>query len=109
MAVTPKQVEVYETPDGKQPFNEWQGSLKDLRTVSIITKRIERVKLGNLGDVASVGKGVYELRIDYGAGYRIYFGQIANTIIILLCGGDKSTQDKDIIQAQLHWENYRKA
>lgn len=64
MEATPKQVEVYETPDGKQPFNEWVDSLKDKRTVSIITKRLERLKLGNLGDVRSVGKGVYELKID---------------------------------------------
>lgn len=100
MEATPKQVEVYETPDGKQLVNEWVDSLKERRTVSIIIKRLERVKLGNLGDVRSVGKGVYELKIDYGAGYRIYFGRIANTIIILLYAGDKSTQDTDIIQAQ---------
>lgn len=107
MEAIPKQVEVYETPDGKQPFNEWLDSLKDKRSVSIITKRLERVKLGNLGDARSVGKGVYELKVDYGAGYRVYFGQIANTIIILLCAGDKSTQDRDIIQSQEYWENYR--
>ena len=107
MEAIPKQVEVYETPDGKQIFNEWLDSLKDKRTVSIITKRLERVKLGNLGDIRSVGKGVYELKVDYGAGYRIYFGQIANTIIMLLCAGDKSTQDRDIIQAQEYWKNYR--
>lgn len=107
MDVIPKQVEVYETPEGRQPFNEWLDSLKNKRTVSIITKRLERVKLGNLGDIRSVGKGVYELKIDYGAGYRIYFGQIGNTIIILLSAGDKSTQDKDITQAQEYWENYR--
>lgn len=69
MEAIPKQVEVYETPDGRQPFNEWLDSLKNKRTVSIL----ERVKLGNLGDIRSVGKGVYELKIDYGAGYRIYF------------------------------------
>ena len=107
MKAVPKQVEVYQTPDGKKIFTEWLDSLKDKRTVSIITKRLERVKLGNLGDIRSVGKGVYELKVDYGAGYRIYFGQIANTIIILLCAGDKSTQDKDIIQAQEYWKNYR--
>lgn len=107
MKAVPKQVEVYQTPDGKKIFTEWLDSLKDKRTVSIITKRLERVKLGNLGDIRSVGKGVYELKVDYGAGYRIYFGQIANTIIIILCAGDKSTQDRDIIQAQEYWKNYR--
>ena len=107
MESIPKQIEVYETPEGRQLFKEWLDSLKDKRTVSIITKRLERVKLGNLGDIRSVGKGVYELTIDYGAGYRIYFGQIANTIIILLCAGDKNTQDRDIIQAQEYWKNYR--
>lgn len=107
MEAIPKRVEVYQTPDGRQPFTEWLDSLKNKRTVSIITKRLERVKLGNLGDIRSVGKGVYELKIDYGAGYRIYFGQIGNTIIILLCAGDKSTQDRNIVQAQEYWENYR--
>ena len=107
MESIPKQIEVYETPDGRQLFKEWLDSLEHKRTVSIITKRLERVKLGNLGDIRSVGKGVYELKIDYSAGYRIYFGQIANTIIILLCAGDKSTQDRDITQAQEYWKNYR--
>lgn len=107
MEAIPKQIEVYETSDGKQPFNEWFDSLNDKRTVSTITKRLERVGLGNLGDVRSVGKGVYELKIDYGAGYRIYFGQIGNTLIILLCAGAKSTQDRDIVEAQEYWEDYR--
>lgn len=106
MEAIPKQVEVYQTPDGRQPFTEWLDSLKNKRTVSIITKRLERVKLGNMGDVRSVGKGAYELKIDYGAGYRIYFGQIGNRMIILLSAGDKSTQDRNIVQAQEYWEDY---
>ncbi len=107
MGTVPKQVEVYETQDGKQPFTEWLDSLKDKRTASIVIKRLERVKLGNLGDTRSVGKGVFELKINYGAGYRVYFGQIANTVIILLCAGDKSNQDRDINQAHKYWDNYR--
>jgi putative addiction module killer protein len=63
--------------------------------------------LGNLGDCQSVGNGVFELRIDYGSGFRIYFGQIGMTIVILICGGDKSTQDRDIRQAKEYWTNYR--
>jgi len=63
--------------------------------------------LGNLGDCQSVENGVFELRIDYGSGFRIYFGQIGMTIVILICGGDKSTQDRDIRQAKEYWTDYR--
>ncbi len=73
------------------------GSLKDRKTQLKISERLRRVSLGNLGDYKSIGEGIFELRIDYGAGYRIYFGQEGNKIILLLCGGDKSTQKKDIL------------
>jgi putative addiction module killer protein len=63
--------------------------------------------LENLGDCQSVGNGVFELRIDYGSGFRIYFGQIGMTIVILICGGDKNTQDRDIRQAKEYWTDYR--
>ena len=91
MEATPKEVEIYETPDNRRPFTEWLNSLRDIKAKAKILKRIERIQLGNLGDYKSVGKGVYELRIDYGAGYRIYFWQIGNTIVIVLCAGDKTT------------------
>ncbi len=60
-----------------------------------------------MGDCQSVGNGVFELRIDYGSGFRIYFGQIGMTIVILICGGDKSTQNRDIRQAKEYWTDYR--
>lgn len=107
MQSTPKEVIVYETPEGECPYDEWLKSLRDRTAADKITLRIRRVEQGNLGNYRSVGKGVCELKIDYGAGYRIYFGLIGNTIVILLCGGDKSTQDKDIIKAQEYWEEYR--
>ena len=69
--------------------------------------RLERIKLGNLGDFRSVGEGVCELRIDYGPGYRVYFGRIGNIIVILLLGGDKSTQNRDIKKAIEYWIDYR--
>lgn len=106
MEATPKAIEIYETPDGKRPFAEWLNSLRDTSAKVKIVKRIERLKLGNLGDYKSVGKGVCELRIDYGAGYRIYFGLVGNTIVVILCGGDKSTQSQDIVSAQKYWEDY---
>ena len=108
MEATPKEVIIYETPDGKFPFAEWLDSIQDDKAAAKIVKRIERLKLGNLGDYKSVERGVCELRIDYGSGYRVYFGQLGNTIVIILCGGDKSTQTQDILKAQLYWQNYRR-
>ncbi len=75
-------------------------ALKDANAVARIAARIRRLELGNLGDVKPVGEGVSELRIDYGPGYRIYFIQQGNTVVILLCGGDKRTQNKDIRTAK---------
>jgi putative addiction module killer protein len=76
MAVHPKEIQLYVTADGSVPFAEWLDTLKDIKTQTIINTRLDRVRLGNLGDYRSVGSGVYELRIDYGSGYRLYFGQV---------------------------------
>ncbi|HEY9780900.1 MAG TPA: type II toxin-antitoxin system RelE/ParE family toxin, partial [Leptolyngbyaceae cyanobacterium] len=81
-------------------------SLRDIKARAKIRARLDRVEAGNLGDYRAVGKGVCELRIDYGPGYRVYFGQVGTTIILLLCGGDKSTQSEDIRQAIEYWTNY---
>ncbi|MBD2598508.1 addiction module killer protein [Nostoc sp. MBR 210] len=107
MEAQPRQIQRYITPDGKIPFDEWFNSLRDSKAQIKINKRLNRVSLGNLGNYRSVGEGVCEFKIDYGPGYRIYFGQIGNTIVILLCGGDKSSQDQDISQAIEYWKNYR--
>jgi putative addiction module killer protein len=80
-------------------YHEWFEHLKDKRAKARIDVRIRRVSLGNFGDVRPVGKGVSELRIDYGPGYRVYFTQHGNILVILLCGGKKSTQADDIKQA----------
>jgi putative addiction module killer protein len=87
--------------------SDWLYSLRDQRAKAKIRARLDRVENGNLGDCKSLGEGVFELRIDYGPGYRIYFGQEGITIIILLCGGDKSTQEQDIGKAQEYWKDYR--
>jgi putative addiction module killer protein len=106
MDVQPKQIQNYVTRDGKIPFEEWFLSLGVERLQNRIESRLLRVKNGNLGDYKSVGGGVCELRIDFGSGYRIYFGQDGKTIILLLCGGDKSTQAKDIAKAKVYWSDY---
>jgi putative addiction module killer protein len=85
---------------------EWLNTLKDQKAVLKIDHRLRRVRLGNLGDYKSVGDGIFEFRIDYGSGYRIYFGQRGTRLILLLCGGDKSTQQKDINLAKLYWKDY---
>lgn len=107
MEVQPKEIRNYLTADGRSPYDEWLDSLRDRRAKAKIRARLDRVEDGNLGDCKSVGERVFELRIDYGPGYRIYFGQEGSTIILLLCGGDKSTQAQDIQKAQEYWEDYR--
>ncbi|MEH1792978.1 type II toxin-antitoxin system RelE/ParE family toxin [Nostoc sp.] len=107
MEVQPREIRNYLTVDGKNIFDEWLDSLRDRRAKAKIRARLDRIEDGNLGDCKSVGEGVFELRIDYGQGYRIYFGQEGITIIILLCGGDKSTQKQDVDKAQEYWKDYR--
>ena len=81
-------------------FDQWLGGLRDVQARARIIKRIERLKLGNFGDVRPVGSGVSELRIHYGPGYRVYLMQRGSTWVLLLCGGDKSTQATDIAAAR---------
>ncbi|MBI3700656.1 MAG: type II toxin-antitoxin system RelE/ParE family toxin [Afipia sp.] len=81
-------------------FDIWLSSLSDQRAVAKIASRIERLGLGNPGDVKAIGEGVSEMRIPYGPGYRVYYKQTGKTIVLILCGGDKSTQDKDIKRAK---------
>lgn len=83
-----------------EAFAKWHASLRDLRARVVISRRLERVAAGALGDAKSVGEGVSELRIDYGPGYRVYFTMRGGVLVILLCGGDKATQASDIKAAQ---------
>ena len=107
MLVTPKEIIVFRAKDGRVPFEDWLDDLDDKRAVARVLARIGRVRRGNLGDCKPVGEGVSELRVDYGPGYRVYFGQKGQTLVILLCGGDKRTQERDIRQAQQYWSDYQ--
>jgi len=104
---TEQEVRVYARPDGTEPFTNWLRSLRDGKTRGRIRQRIARVRLGNFGDARSVGDGVQELRIRFGPGFRIYFEREGDSIVILLSGGDKSTQVPDIDRAQEYWRDYR--
>lgn len=108
MIVESKQVEIYLTEDGSSPYEQWLDRLGGGQTRDRIDARIARLRLGNLGQCKPVGGGVTELILDFGPGYRIYFGQEGIRVIILLCGGDKSTQQGDIQQAKEYWADYQK-
>jgi len=83
-----------------ETFDEWLKGLRDKRALARINVRLRQVSLGNLGDTAPVGEGVSEMRIFYGPGYRLYFVQEGARVIVLLCGGDKSSQKRDISRAK---------
>ena len=108
MADIPIQLLEYITENGENPFHDWLNSLKDRAARARIRVRLNRVRLGNFGDCKSVGKGVNELRVDYGPGYRVYYGKSKTTIVILLCGGSKKSQSKDIQLAQEYWAEYKR-
>lgn len=83
-----------------ETFRKWRLELRDVRARAAIASRLNRLSYGHAGDAEPVGEGISELRIHYGPGYRVYFQKRGNTIIILLCGGDKSTQSRDIKTAK---------
>jgi putative addiction module killer protein len=98
----------YQADDGESPISTWLGDLRDLRARAQIEIRLRRVSAGNFGDCESVGEGVLELRIDVGAGYRVYCARHGQAVVILLCGGDKSTQRTDIKLAKDYWTNWKR-
>ena len=97
---------LYELASGKVPFEQWLSGLKDRRARAIIRVRLDRLALGNAGVYKFIASGVYELKIDFGPGYRLYFCEDGKMFIVLLCGGDKSTQEKDIRKALSYWNDY---
>src|SRR5580692_10211777 len=107
--ITPKEVVVFRARDGRGPFEEWLNDLNDKRAVARVLARLARVRQGNLGDCKALGDGVSELRVDYGPGYRVYFGQQGRALVVLLCGGDKRTQERDIRLAKQYWQQFKAA
>ena len=108
MEARPQEVIFYITEEDERPFELWLASLRDRQARARIKARLDRVENGNFGDYKPVGSGVMELRIDYGQGYRLYFAQSGETIVLLLCGGDKNTQSQDIIRAKRYWVDFQR-
>jgi len=102
-----KIIKIYETPEGKKPFENWLNSIKNQKIQDRILIRLNRLESGNFGDTKYVGDDVYELRYHFDSGYRVYYGLDGEFIVLLLCGGDKSTQSKDIDKAQKYFKEYK--
>lgn len=98
----------YKTDNGTEPATEWLGSLKDKQARARIEVRLARLTAGNFGDCKPLRDSVWELKIDWGSGYRVYYGQVGKAIVLLLCGGDKRTQDADIERAVDYFKDFKR-
>lgn len=107
MERSPVELLEYINEHGRNPFREWLEELRDRQARARIRARLNRVRMGNLGDSKSVGDGVFELRIPYGPGYRVYFGRDGDKVVVLLTGGDKRRQARDIALARAFWNDYQ--
>jgi putative addiction module killer protein len=107
MEARPRHLIVYRTTNGEEPFAHWFSALRDYEAAARVARRLDRLETGNLGDCKPVGEGVLELRVNYGTGYRVYLAQDGDTIVVLLVGGDKKTQARDIHLARQYWRDYK--
>ncbi|CAG0996370.1 hypothetical protein MTYP_02581 [Methylophilaceae bacterium] len=101
------EIKHYIANDGRDLFADWRKKVKDNKAKIAIDRRIYRVELGNLGDHKPCRDGVWELRIDVGPGYRVYYAQAGKTVVLLLCGGTKRSQDADISKACEYWMDWQ--
>ena len=101
-------VNEYTDGQGRSPYAFWLRSLRDARAKARIILRVDKMELGLLGDVQPIGDGLSELRIHYGPGYRVYFATPTPQSYLLLCGGDKPTQSRDIVKAKIYWKDYKR-
>lgn len=102
------EIRYYVAADGRQPFAKWFADLESIARAKV-TRAIVRLEQGNFSSVKSVGEGVFEYRIDFGPGYRVYFGQDGQTLVLLLTGGTKKRQQRDIAEAHAYWQDYKQS
>jgi len=100
------EIREYVTLEGVSPFEEWFSNLRDKKAKAKILTRLDRMAEGNFGDHKYLREGVYEIRLIYGKGIRIYYGKEKDTAILLLCGGDKSSQKRDVKKAIQYWHEH---
>ncbi len=98
----------YLTEEGKAPYSSWLSSLRDIKGRAAVISHVDRMELGYFGDSKPVGNGVMGLRIQTGPGYRVYYARDGKQVYLLLCGGDKSSQKRDIKKAQSYWETHQR-
>ena len=108
MEAVPQELEEYTTENGRTPFSDWLRKMSDRDARVRIRVRLDRMSLGSFGDSKALGGGLHELRIDHGPGYRVYFGRVGDRVVLLLCGGSKKTQARDIDLAQTYWQDYKR-
>ena len=101
-------LEYYITETGKIPFKDWLENLKDIHARAKIRVALDRVRLGNFGHAKFIGEGINELKIDFGPGYRVYYALAGDAIVLLLLGGDKASQSKDIVRAKEYWKEFKR-
>ena len=102
------EVQTYLSPDGRDVYAQWLAELADRQARARVLVRVGRMASGNFGDCKPVGEGVWELRIDQGPGYRVYYAMAGAVVVLLLCGGDKGTQDADIERAIGFWKDWQR-
>lgn len=103
------EIKHYITGDGRDVFEDWRDKVKDSKAKIAIDRRIYRAELGNFGDHKPCREGVWELRIDVGPGYRVYYAQAGQTVVLLPCGGIKRSQDADISKACEYWKDWQRS
>lgn len=102
-----KEVRLFQTRSGREPFAEWIESLNDYKTIRRIQKRLLKLEEGHYGDTRALGDGLFELKFFFGPGYRVYFGEDGDSIVVLLAGGDKGSQQRDIERVRIYWKEHQ--